>query len=105
MSDTRFDDFTMKLVNLPVSRLISRNRTLVEAIDGFRYCQARWARSPCPAYCEADPWITSWRPLRVGASRELNSWSRSTALVVLDAGMTPRSGMRGALAEPIRRST
>ena len=58
MSETRLPDLTMKLVNLPVSRLSSRNSTLVEATAGLRYCQAAWAFLPAFAYCDADPWIT-----------------------------------------------
>ena len=46
MSVTRLPDLTMKFVNLLVSRLISRNSTLLEATAGFRYCQAAWATWP-----------------------------------------------------------
>ena len=73
MSDTRFPDLTMKSVNLPVSRLISRNSMLVEATAGFRYCHAAWIALPCPAYWLADPWITFWSARRVGVSSVLNS--------------------------------
>ena len=95
----------MKFVNLPVSRLSSRNSTLLEATAGLRYCQAAWACLPAFAYCDAEPWITFCRPLRVGASSVLNSWSRSTALVVSLVGITPPLGIFAAVAGPRRRST
>ncbi len=62
---------------------------LLEASAGFRYANAACATLPWPAYWLADPLITSCSPLRVGASSVLNSWSRSTALVVFVVVIVP----------------
>ena len=82
-SVTRLLELTTNLVNLEVSRFSSANSSLLVAIAGFRYSQASWAFWPRPAYCEADPWKTFWRPLRVGPLSVLKSSSRSTMSVVL----------------------
>ena len=71
--ETSWPDLTMKFVKLPVSRSISANNVALEAIAGFRYAHPACASLPRPAYCEADPWITSWRPFNVGALSVLNS--------------------------------
>ena len=70
---TSLPDLTMKSVKLLVSRSISANNAALDAIAGFRYAQPACASLPRPAYCEADPWITSCRPFKVGALSVLNS--------------------------------
>ena len=88
----------MKWVKLLVSRLSSPNSMLLVAIAGFRYCHASWTCLLWPAYCEAEPWKTSWMPLRVGASSVLKSSSRSTAAVVWAVEISPLLGIGGAVA-------
>src|SRR5258706_299176 len=53
-----------------------------------------------PSYCSAKPWMTFWRPRRVGAFSVSNSWSRSTMLVVRSAGSVAPADSAGLLLGP-----
>jgi hypothetical protein len=95
----------MKFVKSLVLRSSSEKSVLLETTAGFRYSHAARACLPRPTYWEADPWMRSCRPFSVAGSSVLNSWSRSTALVVFSVPMTPLLGISGLVTGPSRRST
>src|SRR6202012_3774214 len=95
----------MKLVKSPVLRLSSENSALEAATAGLRYWKAACILGPAPLAWPAEPWKTSWRPLRVGPLSVLKISSRSASLVVSAVGMTPLAWMVGLPAGPRVRST
>ena len=82
VSETNFSNTTL-------SRTSSRRSVEDVESAGLKYLAVSFALPDLPRYWAADPCTMSCRPLRVGSSKVLKSWSRSTGAVVLSARISP----------------
>ena len=85
-------ELTMKSVSAPSSAVVSLTSRRALESSGLKYSVAAAACGPLPSSWVLKPSITPCRFRRAFGSSVLNSWSRSTAVVVWDVSSCACSG-------------
>ena len=85
----------MKSVSAPSSAVTSLTSWRALESSGLKYLVASAACGPLPFSWVAKPWMTPLRSARACGVSVLNSWSRSTAVVVWDVSSVASSSSCG----------